>query len=120
MDRLLHSAKFLTMRAVQEAALSEMVYVQRLVSESDGMGGWTETWQTAAVVRGRIAPYLGEPGEEVRGGALRAYGENVVSLPQNTELLQNDRVQISGVQYDVRAKLERSQKTALRVIVSKV
>ena len=117
---MLTDAELAVLRATQEKAMPETVAILRLTRTSDGAGGWTETWQTVATVRGRIAPYVGGPGEEVRGGALKAYGEYVVTLPQNTDVLQTDRVQISGVQYDVRAKLERSQKTALRVIVSKV
>jgi len=43
-----------------------------------------------------------------------------VTLPHDTELRQDDRLQLSGTQYEVKAILDRSEKTALRVVVSKV
>jgi len=105
-------------RTEQAKLMPEIVYIQRLTRISDGAGGWSETWQTVATTKGRIAPSQRMAGEREQGGALAVYGEYIVTLP-HTELQQNDRFQIAGTQYEVSAILERSEKTALRVIVKK-
>lgn len=107
-------------RAEQNKLMPDTVYIQRLTRTSDGAGGWAETWQTAATTKGRITPNQRQAGEVVQGGAVTAYGEYIVTLPHDTELRQDDRLQISGTQYEVVAILDRSEKTALRVLVSKV
>ncbi len=107
-------------RAEQNKLLPDTVYIQRLARTSDGAGGWTEAWQTIATTKGRIAPSQKQAGETLQGGAMTAYGEYIVTLPHDTELQQDDRLQISGTQYEVKAILERSEKTALRILVSKV
>lgn len=106
-------------RAEQNKLLPDTVYIQRLARTSDGAGGWTEVWQTVATTKGRIAPSQ-RGGEAVQGGAITAYGEYIVTLPHDTELLQDDRLQISGTQYEVKAILDRSERTALRILVGKV
>jgi len=116
----MNSRELSEMRAEQEKQMPEVVYIQRLTRTPDGAGGWTETWQTVAMTKGRIAPSQRGAGEEVRAGAVTAYGEYIVTLPHDTELRQDDRLQINGVQYEVKAIFERSEKTALRVLVSKV
>lgn len=107
-------------RAEQNKLMPDTVYIQRLTRTSDGAGGWTEAWQTVATTKGRIAPSQRQAGETVQGGAIMAYGEFIVTLPYDTDLRQDDRLQISGTQYEVKAILDRSEKTALRVLVSKV
>ena len=100
--------------------MPDTVYIQRLTRASDGAGGWTEAWQTVAETKGRIAPSQRGAGETVQGGAITAYGEYIITLPHDADIGQDDRLQISGTQYEVKAILERSEKTALRVLVSKV
>ena len=116
----MNSRELSEMRAEQEKQMPEVVYIQRLTRTPDGAGGWTETWQTVAMTKGRIAPSQRGAGEEVRAGAVTAYGEYIVTLPHDTELRQDDRLQINGTQYEVGAILNRSEKTALRVLVSKL
>ncbi|MEZ0396830.1 MAG: phage head closure protein [Anaerolineales bacterium] len=106
-------------RAEQNKLLTETVYIQRLTRTSDGAGGWSEVWQTVATTKGRIAPSQ-RGGENVQGGAITAYGEYIVTLPHDTELQQDDRLQVNGTQYELEAIMERSEKTALRVLVKKV
>lgn len=106
-------------RDEQNKLMPETVYIQRRTRTPDGTGGWTETWQTAATTNGRFAP-VQRMDEMVRGGAVTVYGEYIVTLPYDVDLHQDDRLQLAGTQYDVMAILERSEKTALRVIVRKV
>lgn len=107
-------------RAEQVKLMPDNVYIQRLIRTSDGAGGWSEAWQTVATTKGRMAPSQRKYGEVVQGGALTAYSEYIVTLPYDTELQQDDRLQINGTQYEVKGILDRSEKTALRVLVSKV
>lgn len=107
-------------RAEQVKLMPDTVYIQRLIRISDGAGGWNEVWQTVATTKGRITPSQRQTGETVQGGAQAAYAEYIVTLPYDTELRQDDRLQIASTQYDVIAILERSEKTAMRVIVSMI
>ena len=116
----LSESEMASIRETQKRHMPDTVYIQRLTRLSDGAGGWTEAWQTIATTKGRITPNQRQAGEVVQGGAVTAYGEYIVTLPHDTELQQDDRLQISGTQYEVKAVLERSEKTALRVLVSKV
>lgn len=116
----LSDSEIMSIRETQKKYLPDTVYIQRLARTSDGAGGWTEVWQTIATTKGRIAPSQKQAGETLQGGAMTAYGEYIVTLPHDTELQQDDRLQISGTQYEVKAILERSEKTALRILVSKV
>lgn len=105
-------------RTEQNKLMPETVYVQRLTRTSDNAGGWTETWQTAATTKGRIAPNQG--GETARGGAVRADNEYIITLPHDVDLRQDDRLQINGAQYEIKTIYERSEKTALRILVNKL
>jgi len=105
-------------RAEQEKLMTETVYIQRLTRVSDGAGGWTETWQTVATTKGRIATQSG--GETKRGGAVTVNMSLVVTLPHDTDLRQDDRLQIGGKQYEIDNIFERSGKTALRVSVKRL
>jgi len=105
-------------RAEQAKLLPETVYVQRPTRASDGAGGLAETWQTIATTKGRIATQGG--GETKRGGAVAADTSIVVTLPHDTDLRQDDRLQIGGKQYEIESIFERSEKTALRVVVKRV
>ncbi|MEJ5222844.1 MAG: phage head closure protein [Anaerolineales bacterium] len=116
----LSDSEITSIRETQKKYLPDTVYIQRLTRLSDGAGGWTEAWQTVATTKGRMAPSQRKYGEVVQGGALTAYSEYIVTLPYDTELQQDDRLQINGTQYEVKGILDRSEKTALRVIVSKV
>lgn len=107
-------------REEQNNLMPETVYIQHLTRVPDSAGGWTEVWQTTTTTKGRIAPSQRQAGEIMQGGAMTAYGEYIVTLPYDTVLDQEDRLQINGVQYEVKAVFERSEKTALRVLVSKV
>jgi len=105
-------------RAEQAKLMPETVYVQRLTRVSDAAGGWTEVWQTVATTKGRIATQSGI--ETKRGGAIVTDMSIIVTLPHDTDLRQSDRLQIGGKQYEIESILERSEKTALRVVVKSV
>ncbi|MEM4406542.1 MAG: phage head closure protein [Candidatus Methanomethylicaceae archaeon] len=108
------------MRETQSKHLPETVYVQKLTRVSDSSGGWSEVWQTAFTTKGRISPGQKSQGTAVLGGAVAEVGEYLVTLPHDVEVDSLDRLQIRGTQYEIKAVLDRSEKTALRVLVEKV
>ena len=107
-------------KAEQEKLMPETVYVQRLTRTSDGAGGWSESWQTIATTKGRIAAKSGDENE--LGGKTTAITTYLITLPSNIEfeLTNTDRLQINGQQYQIVAPLNRSEKTALQVICEKL
>lgn len=106
------------MRKAQEAIMTETVFIQRLSRISDGAGGWTEVWQSVAQTKGRVAT---EGGNEVeKGGRITATIHYLISLPANVEIKQDDRLQIGGIQYEITAILDRTGKTATRIIAKRV
>lgn len=116
----LSDSEITSIRETQKKYLPDTIYIQRLTRTSDSAGGWSEAWQTVSTVVGRIAPSQRMAGETVQGGAITAYGEYIITLPHDADLQQDDRLQINGVQYEVKAILDRSAKTALRVLASKL
>ncbi len=105
-------------KAEQEKLMPETVYVQRLTRTSDGAGGWSESWQTIATTKGRIAAKSGDENE--LGGKTTAITTYLITLPSDTELTNTDRLQINGQQYQITTILDRSEKTALQVICEKL
>jgi len=105
-------------KAEQEKLMPETVYVQRLTRTSDGAGGWSESWQTIATTKGRIAAKSGDENE--LGGKTTAITTYLITLPSDTELTNTDRLQINGQQYQIITPLDRSEKTALQVICEKL
>jgi SPP1 family predicted phage head-tail adaptor len=105
-------------REDQNKLMPETVYVQRLTRVDDGSGGWGEVWNSIATVKGRIASSQGR--EEELGKKVMALTTYTVTLPYDTSINQTDRLQINGQQYQVLAILNRSEKTALRVLCEKI
>jgi head-tail adaptor len=103
------------MRATQEAALPETIYVQRLTRTPDGAGGWSEAWTTVATIKGRLAEEAWKDAEQEVAGRYGALYKVIVTLPSDTELTESDRLQCNGTQYQVIGIARRSSKTALRV-----
>lgn len=105
-------------RAEREKLLSETVYVQRLTRISDEAGGSSEVWATVATVAGSLVQSGGN--ERVIADRIGAVLTYTATIPHDTEILQGDRLQVNGRQYQVETILERSEKTALRIICVEV
>lgn len=117
---MLTDEELTAMRAVQGQTMTETVYVQRLTRTADSTGGWSESWTTAATVSGRIAPRMANSGENKIGGKVETFGDYLITLPHDTNVQTDDRLQINGEQYQIQSILERSKKTALRLICVKL
>jgi len=117
---MLTSDEISQMRSVQEKAMPDTVYVQRLTRVDDGAGGWSEVWQTVATVKGRVAPRATARAEGTLGSAVTPVVEYIVTLPAGTEVYENDRLQIDGVQYEITSNMTRSQATAVRLLCERI
>jgi SPP1 family predicted phage head-tail adaptor len=105
-------------RAEREKLLSETVYVQRLTRTSDTAGGSSEAWQTVYTVDGSLVQSSGN--ERVIADRIGAVLTYTATLPYDTDVLQGDRLQVNGRQYQIETILDRSEKTSLRIICVEV
>lgn len=106
------------MRDEQDKYMPDVVYVQSLNRTSDGAGGWTTSWQTVAVTKGRIAPVTGD--EAIVGGKVQKKQVYMITVPANVEITEGYRLQIGGIQYEILSILNSSQKTATRLKCTEV
>jgi hypothetical protein len=67
----------------------------------DGMGGFTQSWGTAAVVSCRLD--ITNKMEGLGGASMREYQATVLSVPYNTTVDVNYRVEHGGYTYNVTA-----------------
>ena len=103
---LLSSAQITAMRATADLALPDTVVISRRTVASDGAGGWSETWATAATVAGRLQPkYQISGSENVAAGQIQAVAQWVATLPAGTDLRAGDRVTVAGRTFEVQAVL---------------
>lgn len=112
---MISTSDLAAMRSLQEQTMSEEALVKRRTLASDGAGGTTETWATAATVDCRIAPMTGRDlamlgGRVVEGATMR------VTLPALTDVRTTDRLYVGSRQFEVLAVAGHSWETA-RVVV---
>jgi head-tail adaptor len=104
------------MQDVQEQAMPGTVYILRMGTASNGMGGMTETWGTAGTVIGRVYPRrrLGM-GEQVAGGQVVSVSDWFATLPVGTDVIANDRVRYNGRTWEIsRVNNDQMWQTAVR------
>lgn len=101
---MLTAGELTSMRATAEEALVESCAIGRRTEVSDGGGGQTVTYPTAATVDCARAP-LGQQGsqETSRGDRVTPESEWVVTLPNGTDVRSSDRLTIGGTVYEVLA-----------------
>lgn len=89
-------------------------------SQSDGMGGFTITWGTAAAnVSCRLDAYRGA--EQVTAQALQPYHTFVLTLPHDTTITEHYRVEIGTVTYTVQSvDAVKSWRASVRAYVEKI
>lgn len=117
---MLSTADLLALRAAQEAALPETVTISRLTLADNGAGGYTESWNTAATVAGRIGPYNRQAGESVVAERLAGREGYTVTLPALTDVREADRLVIGARTFEVIWPIRRSYETARVVICAEV
>jgi SPP1 family predicted phage head-tail adaptor len=117
---LLTSDELDDMKDTQDSNLPETVYIQTLTETATATSGRSQAWNTTTTTTGRIAT-LGNSGEEreiaSRLGSVQGY---VVTLPADTAVTNQNRLQINGRQFEIKATLKRSSQTALRLVCVEV
>ena len=113
---LLTAADLAAMRDTQEQAMPGTVYILRMGTASNGMGGFTETWGTASTVIGRVYPRrrLGM-GETIGGAQLLSVSDWFATLPYGTDITAKDRVKYDGRTWEItRVNNDEMYQTAVR------
>lgn len=120
----LDAAELAAMRDDVASMLPGTAIIQSKSRASDGAGGGSATW--AAVTGGTVAARL-DPMTRQGGGAeeyaLREAGVNIyqLTLPYNAPLAMDNRVQMGGINYEVRSvDTGKDWAVSLRAVVVKV
>jgi hypothetical protein len=100
---MLTSGDLTQMRSDLAQLLPDTCAILSPTMASDGMGGWTTTWGTAAAsVACRIDPDTGQAGREVlSGGAVEPYHRYILTLAQSQAIATTNRVVVGGHTYSV-------------------
>ena len=107
------------MRSVIADLLPETCQVLTVTRTSDGQGGMTETWGTAATTTCRVDWKSGI--ETVQGGAVQPYRRCIITLPYDTTVAEGYRLQVDTDVYAVTSVDNgKSWDACLRVEADKV
>ncbi len=107
-----------TMRNAQDELMTETVFIQAVVTVSDGAAGSSESLQTIATTKGRIGSLGRDPREREIAGRMGSVHIYVISLPADTELSEKNQLQINGRQFVIGGIIRASNMTALRVVAA--
>ena len=113
---LLSSAQLLAMQTTQDSALPGTAVIYRADNVTDGMGGFTETWNAVGTADGRLRPIIsrGET-EYVTGSQVAVVADWFVTMPIGTDVTAKDRIRIGGRAFEVSfVNNDESWRTACR------
>lgn len=117
---MLTSSDLEWMRDTLEQIMPDTCVILAPALASDGQGGQTITWGTAATKRCRIDPGRKEMYERVTGAALQPYSWWQLTLPHDTVIEETYRVIVNGETYNVvNSDDDKSWQATLRVAVMK-
>ena len=94
------------MREAIEELLPDTCDILQVTQVSDGFGGVTQTWGTAAAgtaVSCRLDIVSSRTNESVAGASVRAYQETVLSMPYNIVVSTTNRIKHDGLTYAVQS-----------------
>ena len=102
---MLSSAELAHMRDAIGDLLPDTCNILSVSGTADGFGGVTSTWGTASSnVSCRLDIITRrETGQNIDGASMREYQETVLSLPYNTSVSNNNRIEHGGFTYNVTA-----------------
>ena len=91
----MNAATLARLRRVANANMNESARVSRPTRTSDGMGGWIESWTTAATLDCRRRSSLSQAEQRIaeRLAITRPW---IVQLPALSDVLETDRLVIGG------------------------
>jgi head-tail adaptor len=116
---MLPDAELAQIRTDLENTLPDTCNILSGSTTSDGQGGWSETWGTAYQGVACRLDFIGGR-ESVAGGALMPYAKAIVTLPQDTVITAQNRIEHDGNTYTVQAVNIGSWLGVKRATVEKV
>ena len=116
----LTTAELTVMRDTIEQLLPDTCNILTATNVNDGQGGITTTWgTTSASVACRLDKRSGQ--EQVTGGAVKPYTEWMLTLPYDTTITSNQRVEVGSSTFNViSVDGDKSWEASIRVILEKV
>jgi SPP1 family predicted phage head-tail adaptor len=120
MSDILSAAELADMRAAVEELMPDTCNLLTSTYTPDGAGGGTLTWGTvSAAVACRLDIESGM--EQIAGGAMQPFTRTVLSIPYDTTITNEYRVEHGGYIYNVKAtNLDQSWPIVKRVELSRV
>ena len=103
---MLTSADIAKMRATADDALPQACVLYYNALASDNGGGWTETFTAAGTTPCRLAPLRGD--EREIGSRIASEADWMITLPANTVIETDDRIEVAGGTYNVAAVHDRA------------
>lgn len=124
---MLNSADLEYMRSAVEQLFPDTCNILSLTQTSNGQGGFTETWGTAtAGVACRLdsasskSSFLAQT-QAITAGAIQEATQWMLSLPHDTTIDSNNRVEVSGYTFNVGAvDIGKSWNAEVRVSLDKI
>ncbi len=113
---MLSNTELERMRETADQAMPDVAVVQRVAFASDGMGGLTQTWSTAATTVCRVDPPGRNPLVSTLGERIANRQVFVVSLPEGTDVLDGDRIIVGSATYEVLGTLGESWEIVIRAV----
>jgi hypothetical protein len=119
---MLTSTDLAGMRAAVNDLLPDTANILAGTVAPDGQGGWSQTWGTAtAGVKCRLDPGRKENRESVAGAALLPFSWWQLTLPYDTTLTEQNRVEIAGETFNVvHVDTGKSWSVSVRAVLTKV
>lgn len=111
------NAELSAMREALETLLPDTCNILSVTEASDGAGGVTQTWGTAsASVACRVDYQSGM--ESIHGGAVQPYSRHILTVPYDTTVTEQNKVEHGGNTYHVTSvDQDKSWPVVLRVVL---
>lgn len=98
----INTAMLSAMRSAIAELLPDTCNILTVTRTPDGMGGQSEAWGTASSsVSCRVDMLTRQTTEMVQGAVLQPYPQYVLSVPYDTTLTVNDRIEHNSVTYSI-------------------
>lgn len=119
---MIDTAMLAVMREAIGDLLPDTCNILSVTRTADGMGGFTETWGTAtAGVSCRLDLVTRDLNEMVKGGAVNPYPQYMLSVPYDTTLAVENRIEHNSVTYAVvKVNTSQSWKAVARAVLELV
>lgn len=100
---MISNNELVSMRDAIETLLPDTCNILEATNTADGYGGVTQSWgTTSASVACRLdIVNRRSSAQNIQGASLREYQETILSLPYDTTISNNNRVEHGGFTYNV-------------------